>query len=105
MRDTSEWGQSEFANQAVGRPSQAAGPWAAFWARVWNSLSRVKIRRKPHALHLAETLGLGDRRMLAIVEWNGQQLLIGITPQHITLLDPGNHPLAALPPHGEEPSR
>ena len=98
MRDTSVWGQAGIANQPAGK---AAGPWAALLARVWASLSRVKIRRKPHALRVAETLGLGDRRLLAVVEWNGRQLLIGVTPQRITLLDSGKTSPVALP----EPSQ
>ncbi len=102
MRETSVWGQAGIANQRAG---MAAGPWAALLARVWASLRRVKIRRKPHALRLAETLGLGERRMLAIVEWNGRQLLIGVTPQQITLLDAGNHPCVEVPRDGEEQSR
>lgn len=58
------------------------------WEGFLACFSRVKIRRKERTLRLEETLALGDRRMLAIVEWKGQRLLIGVTPQQITLLEP-----------------
>jgi len=58
------------------------------WEKLASLLGRVKIRRKAHALRLEETLALGDRRMVAIVEWRGEKLLLGVTPQQITLLDP-----------------
>lgn len=90
------------ADDAAGN---AERPWSALWERVCESLSRVKIRRRPHTLRLAETLGLGERRMLAIVEWNGQQLLIGVTPQQITLLDAGFRSSAAPPVPSQEQIR
>lgn len=64
------------------------GPWKAVWERAVSLWKSVKIRRKTHALHLEETLALGERRMLAIVEWKGEKLLLGVTPQQITLLEP-----------------
>jgi flagellar biogenesis protein FliO len=45
------------------------------------------VRPKVRALRVEETLALGDRRLLAIVEWNEEELLIGVTPQQITLLE------------------
>jgi flagellar biogenesis protein FliO len=63
------------------------GPWKAVWERAALLWKSVKIRRKTHALRLEETLALGDRRMLAIVEWKGEKLLLGVTTQQITLLE------------------
>jgi Flagellar biosynthesis protein, FliO len=62
--------------------------WKAVWERAVSFWKSVKIGRKTHALHLEETLALGERRMLAIVEWKGEKLLLGVTPQQITLLEP-----------------
>jgi flagellar biogenesis protein FliO len=63
----------------------------------------VKILRKTHTLHLKETLALGERRMLAIVEWKGEKLLLGVTPQQIVLLEPRRNAQAnANGLHGEE---
>jgi flagellar biogenesis protein FliO len=66
----------------------AGRPWKAAWERVAAFWKSVKVRRKTHTLHLEETLSLGERRMLAIVEWKGEKLLLGVTPQQITLLEP-----------------
>lgn len=62
--------------------------WRAVWETAASLWKNVKIRRKAHGLHLEETLALGERRMLAIVEWKGEKLLLGVTPQQITLLEP-----------------
>ena len=50
-------------------------------------LGKIKINRKIHSLRLQETLVFGDRRFLAVVEWQDKKLLVGVTPQSITLLD------------------
>lgn len=82
----------ESANSATDA-ARIERPSSPLWDAVRNCLGRVKIRRKPHALHLTETLPLGERRMLALVEWRGETLLIGVTPQHIQLLQAkGNAP-------------
>jgi hypothetical protein len=85
MRETNVW-TAEKENAGV-RAGASGFSWGAVWesaASLWKS---VKIRRKAHALHLEETLALGERRMLAIVEWKGEKLLLGVTPQQITLLE------------------
>jgi flagellar biogenesis protein FliO len=33
-------------------------------------------------------LALGDKRFLAVIEWNNEKLLIGVTAHTITLLEP-----------------
>ena len=71
-------------------PAAAPRPRMPLWDAVLGFFSRVKIRRKAHALRLAETLPLGDRRMLAVVEWRGETLLLGVTSQQITRLDTKN---------------
>jgi hypothetical protein len=85
MRETNVWtADQENTGVRAGAPGIS---WKAVWksaASLWKS---VKIRRKAHALHLEETLALGERRMLAIVEWKGERLLLGVTPQQITLLE------------------
>jgi hypothetical protein len=84
----------ETGRENAGAPIGTASFW---WKSVWETAvslwQNVKIRRKTHALRLEETLALGERRMLAIVEWKGEKLLLGVTPQQITLLEPrGNAP-------------
>jgi len=87
MKDTPVWrrdaqiGDSQaFAPQNIRR---------SLWESIAALAGRVKIRRNVRALRLEETLSLGDRRMLAIVEWKGEKLLLGVTTQQITLLESG----------------
>jgi len=54
---------------------------------IGRALRQIHVRRKSHTLHLQETLALGDKRFLAVVEWKNQRLLIGVTAHTITLLE------------------
>ncbi len=51
-------------------------------------LRQIHVRRRVHTLHLQETLALGDKRFLAVIEWKNEKLLIGVTAHAITLLEP-----------------
>jgi flagellar biogenesis protein FliO len=68
--------------------SNAASVWAQLWAALKTICSKVHVKKKTRALHLQETLGLGDRRFIAVVDWDGKELLVGVTPQSIALLEP-----------------
>jgi flagellar biogenesis protein FliO len=50
---------------------------------VW---SRLSIRRRTHSLRLLETISLGEKRFVAVLEFEGQRFLIGVTTQSISLL-------------------
>ena len=71
-----------------------AGPWRseAWWKLPWDgftaALSKVRVRKKHRALRLQETLPLGERRFLAVVQWGNEKLLLGVTAQSISLLEP-----------------
>src|SRR5579885_2679056 len=72
-------------------PAQDCGTAAFSWlARALASARRlfadVKIRRRERSLSLRESLSLGDRRLLALVECEGQRFLVGVTNHGITLL-------------------
>ena len=60
----------------------------AFWRSLKGLLGKVRIQKKLRALQIDETLPLGEKRFLALVRWNGETLLLGVTPQNITLLQP-----------------
>jgi flagellar biogenesis protein FliO len=62
-------------------PQLAAAMWRALQRRVAASCAR-RARR----LRLRETLMLGDRRFLAVVECDGQEMIIGGSAHSITLL-------------------
>jgi len=50
-------------------------------------LRSVHVRRSERSLRLCETLPLGEKRLLAVVEFGRQRLLIAATSQSISLLD------------------
>src|SRR5215475_818236 len=50
-------------------------------------LRRVRVRKTPRSLQICETLSLGDRRVLLVVQVERRRLLIGATNQSIALLD------------------
>jgi flagellar biogenesis protein FliO len=53
---------------------------------VWkNSLGRVACRRE-RRLQLCETVSLGERRLVALIQLDNQPLLVGVTGSSITLL-------------------
>jgi flagellar biogenesis protein FliO len=55
--------------------------------RFWRSaLRRVRAQRDGGNLHLRETLSLGEKRFVAVVEVNHQRFLIGGTANSIALL-------------------
>lgn len=62
--------------------------WKLLWSEMQNLLGRVRIGKKTRALQLEETLPLGERRFLAVVRWQNDTLLVGVTAQSITLLEP-----------------
>lgn len=55
-------------------------------------LLSVRVRRRKRSLQLCETLPLGEKRLLAVVQCEGHRFLIGATNQSISVLerlDPG----------------
>jgi len=52
---------------------------------VWQSLRRLKQRRT-RALRLCESLSLGDRRFVAVVEYANSRFLLGGTSASLVLL-------------------
>jgi flagellar biogenesis protein FliO len=64
----------------------ARSPWASLWLRLRAALAGVKIQRRQRRLRLCETLSLGDKRLIALVEYENQRFLVAATPQHIALL-------------------
>lgn len=62
---------------------------------------RLKIRRA-RRLHLRETLSLGERRLVAIVECDEREFLLGAAGQTISLLAPLGAAAVAEPGSLEE---
>ena len=58
-----------------------------FLARIASLLRQVKANRSPRTLRICETLSLGERRLLLVVQVERRRFLIGATNQSIALLD------------------
>jgi flagellar biogenesis protein FliO len=46
----------------------------------------IKVRRTERALKLCESLALGEKRFLAVVQCEQERFLIGVTNQSVSLL-------------------
>jgi len=64
----------------------AAGPLGCCFETLRRALRCVKMRRRERLLRISETLSLGERRFLAIVQVDRERFLISGTGQHIALL-------------------
>jgi Flagellar biosynthesis protein, FliO len=71
-------------------PEVAAAAWLSserrrqirtWWRRVW-----LFGRRPPRRLRLAESLALGERRFVAVIEFEQARFLVGGTPSSLVLL-------------------
>ena len=56
------------------------------WARFCALAQRMFSQRAPRKLRVSETLALGEKRQLMIVECGGRQLLIGAAGNFLTTL-------------------
>jgi len=74
--------------QTISRPSALFGAgipsWRALWRRLWQALGRRSATRG--ALEHLGSLPLTAQSSLALVRLNKETLLLGISPQGITLL-------------------
>jgi len=76
-----------------GTPQNPATPlWKTLLAAMQKALRSVRVHKRPRALQLAEMLPLGEKRFLAVVQWEGERILLGVTAQSITLLEPKELP-------------
>ncbi len=63
----------------------SAGSFRGGWSGWWERLLRFG-RRSPKRLRLCESLALGDRRFVAVVEFDCARFLVGGTPSSLVLL-------------------
>jgi hypothetical protein len=52
---------------------------------LWRQILRIS-RRQPRSLHLCESLPLGDRRFVAVVQYGRSRFLVGGTSSSLVLL-------------------
>jgi flagellar biogenesis protein FliO len=63
----------------------SAGAFRVRVAALWERVLRLS-RRAPRRLRLCESLPLGDRRFVAVVEFDGARFLVGGTASSLVLL-------------------
>lgn len=61
-------------------------------ARFWESLPKLRVRPAVRRLRVCESVSLGEKRLVAVVEYEGQRFLIG-----------GAHSVSLLAKLGESP--
>jgi flagellar biogenesis protein FliO len=58
----------------------------SWWARLRRALPAVAIQRRPRQLRLCESLSLGEKRVVAVIQYEGQKFLVGGSAHSVTLL-------------------
>ena len=55
-------------------------------SRLWQALAAFRVRRTARQLRICESLSLGEKRVVAVVQYEGQKFLIGAGTQSVNLL-------------------
>jgi hypothetical protein len=86
MRNKSNWNRALFRGAA--HTSTASPGYVDWWRRavsLWGRILRLS-RRAPRRLRLCESLPLGERRFVAVVEFEQSRFLVGGTSASLVLL-------------------
>jgi flagellar biogenesis protein FliO len=70
----------------LGTTSQRVSPLTGLLERLFAAIKSVRIERRERRLRLCESLALGDKRSVAVVEFEEQRFLLAITSSSISLL-------------------
>jgi len=63
--------------------TMAAPGW---WRRLVEAVRSLRVRPAPRRLRLCESLSLGDKRFVAVIQFESQQFLVGGSAGSIALL-------------------
>ena len=74
------------ANAANGETFTSQTPWMTALKALWQRTWRVAKTRKTRRLRVCETLSLGERRFVAVIEFDRQEFLVGGTGNSLELL-------------------
>ena len=55
-------------------------------ARLRHFFHMVSIRHRERSLRVCETVSLGDKRFVAVVQFERRRFLLGVTPHSVSLL-------------------
>ena len=86
-------------NVAAALETPASNLFSFFTAGLRRLLAGAAPRRRERTLHLRESLSLGEKRFLAVVQVERQQFLVGGSGSSISLLTQ----LPSIPPPDELP--
>lgn len=56
------------------------------WARLRHALPAVGVRRAARQLRLCESVSLGEKRVVAVIQYEGQKFLVGGGAHGVNLL-------------------
>jgi flagellar biogenesis protein FliO len=74
------------AQTASPAPSSPGAVWAVTLENLWGWVQRVVKSRKARRLRVCETLSLGERRFVAVIEFDRQEFLVGGSGNSLALL-------------------
>ena len=63
-----------------------ASPLGPLWARLQSVWGSIRVQRRSRQLRLCESLSLGEKRLIAVIEFGEQRFLVAATTERITLL-------------------
>jgi len=75
--------EANAASQATSPPGAA---WEVALKNIWQWARRAVKARKARRLRVCETLSLGERRFLAVIEFDRQEFLVGGSGNSLALL-------------------
>lgn len=75
------------SSQSASSPHQMPSWLRRILVALSNVFGGIRFRRRERSLRICESLPLGDKRFLAVVQFENRRFLIGATNQSISLLD------------------
>ena len=75
--------EANAASQATSPPETS---WVVALKNLWQWVRRALSARKVRRLRVCETLSLGERRFLAVIEFDRQEFLVGGSGNSLELL-------------------
>ena len=74
------------ASEATQTTTPPGAPWALVAKTLWQWVGRAVKPRSARRLRVCETLSLGERRFLAVIEFDHQEFLVGGSGNSLELL-------------------
>lgn len=73
-------------SSALDSPTLQVSSLSALWSRLLIVFKSVRMERRERRLRLCESLPLGEKRSVAVVEFEDQRFLLAVTSENISLL-------------------